>query len=446
MRLNSIRARMTLAFSLCIGILMLLAFQLLTWDARDAAEHNAHTLLEATARKVADDLTDDERRVPLSALPMEEREILRPESIALLVINGSNRVEERTPGRTPSWPHPNHDLWRFEGFPFETHRVLLALPWDKTEQALHRQAASLFVLGLFVTLVASAGAWLLVGRTLYPIGALARQAQTASVEDLHLRLNAPSADVEIVNLVSTLNGLLTRVADTVAAKGRFHAAASHELRTPLQAMSGHLELALNRERTNAEYRRFLVEANTYSQRLIDLTRDILLLHQLDAARSTLQMDVDLSDVCARTLALLGCPAEERGLKMQMGLAENVTIAAAPTHAEMLIRNLLENAVKYATPGGLVKITLESELGPAQLEIYNECPPLSPTDLEKLFEPFYRPDAARASDTGGSGLGLAICKALASANGWHLSLRQVKGGITATVLFGTGCNMTGPTLS
>jgi signal transduction histidine kinase len=434
-RLNSIRARMTLAFALCIAVLMLLACQLLAWYARNAAESNAHTLLEATARKVADDLTDDEHRVPLRDLPEEEREILRPESIALVVVNSHGQIEIRTPGEIPNWPHPSHSRWRIEGIPYGNHRVILALPWSKTERELRYQAALLFALGLFVTVAASVGAWILVGRTLTPIGALSRQAQTASVEDLHLRLNAPSADVEIVNLVSTLNGLLARVAETVAAKGRFHAAASHELRTPLQALSGHLELALHRDRTNEEYRAFLAEANLYSQRLIDLTRDILLLHQLDATHPTLQMDVDLADVCARTLKMLALPIEERALQVQTDLAEHVVIAAPPTHAEMLVRNLLENAVKYASPGGMIRVTLSSSTGQAQLDIYNACAPLSPADLEMLFEPFYRPDTARASDTGGSGLGLAICKALASTNGWQLSLRQTEYGITAWVLFG-----------
>src|SRR5579871_4427859 len=105
MHLNSIRARMTLAFALCIALLMLLACQLMIWFARNGAERNARTLLEATARKVADDLTDDEHQVPVQALPDEEREILRPENMALLVVNSRGQVEERSKGNVPGWPN-----------------------------------------------------------------------------------------------------------------------------------------------------------------------------------------------------------------------------------------------------------------------------------------------------------------------------------------------------
>ena len=100
----------------------------------------------------------------------------------------------------------------------------------------------------------------MVGRTLSPIDRLSRQAAAASVESLDVRLAAPSRDAEVVRLVATLNGLLQRLSDAAESRGRFYAAASHELRNPLQALLGHVEVTLDKERdregaTGAPWRR-----------------------------------------------------------------------------------------------------------------------------------------------------------------------------------------------
>jgi signal transduction histidine kinase len=90
-------------------------------------------------------------------------------------------------------------------------------------------------------------------------------------------MSSPSADQEMVELVSTLNGFLHRLSESVAVQGRFYAAASHELRTPLQALSGHLGLGLSSPRSSEEYRAILQEAHRQARRLKILVQDLLLL-------------------------------------------------------------------------------------------------------------------------------------------------------------------------
>ena len=249
-----------------------------------------------------------------------------------------------------------------------------------------------------------------------------------------IQLAPPSQDAEVQELVQTLNDLLARQNETIAARGRFYAAASHELRTPLQALSGHLELALQKSRTREEYHDTVQEANAQTRRLTSLVRDLLRLHQLEGNPRPPQEPVDLTEVCARTLRTLKNQAQARNLNVEVELAKEVIVAAASTHADILIRNLLENAVRYAIGSGTVRLRLFTVGSAAHLEIANTCETSALGSPEKWFEAFYRPDASRNLQLGGNGLGLAICKAVSAANGWQLSLNCEAGWVTAQVAF------------
>jgi len=291
----------------------------------------------------------------------------------------------------------------------------------------------LLAMSLFLTGLGALAAWELVGRTLSPIARLSNQARTASTDDLTVRLKPPSDDVEIVGLVETLNGLLSRAAETTASKGHFYSAASHELRTPLQALSGHLELALTRPRSAEEYKASIEEASVQARRLTDLVQDLLRLYRLDHAESVPKSVVhDLSAACRDSISEYQPLIKERNLHVSCALPDSVPICSPRTQIGVLIRNLIENAMNYADSGSEVSITVQVTDNQAVLEIFNKCSPSPDWDANRLFEPFARLDSSRSSHTGGTGLGLAICRAIAVANQWDLCLEQADGGVRASV--------------
>jgi signal transduction histidine kinase len=392
----------------------------LIWFSRRSAEVDADDFLNTTAHKVRRDLQAGEAEGDASELPEEEND-LRSENMAMMIVAPDGRIVTASQRHGPTWPRLG-DNWRVVGVPLDANTLVVGIPWAQTEKSLHRQALVLVCLGVMVVVLAAAGAWLLVGRTLSPIGSLSRQAQAASADSLCLRLLAPSEDAEMVGLVATLNGLLSRLSETAEARGRFYAAASHELRTPLQALSGHLEVGLSRERSLEEYREVVTEAYGQTRRLTSLVRDLLLLNQLDAVSVLPAPEpVDLADLCARVLQNCRPLIEQRGLQIRSEFGTEGETLLPPAHAEMLVRNLVENAVKYASPGGEVDVALTICGAKERLVIFNTCPALTPDVTDHLFEPFFRPDASRNSQTGGNGLGLAICKAISVANGWTLAL-------------------------
>jgi signal transduction histidine kinase len=373
----------------------------------------------------------------------EERDALRADNLAIRVVDRDGRTVLTSQKRVPAWPRMKDDGWRVTTVQLGLGTAVIGVPWEDTENALRTQTLVLAAVGLCVVLAAAGGAWMLVGRTLSPIGLLSREAQAASGDSLPVRLNAPSRDAEIVELVATLNHLLARVSKTTAAKGRFHAAASHELRTPLQALSGHLEVALSQECTADEYRATVAEALAQTQRLSSLVRDLLLLHELDVAVNAHPKEpVSVAEICERALAQLQPLLAQRSLHLHAELTAEGIALAPPMHVEVLARNLIDNAVRHARPAGEVRVAVSEHADGTTLTVANTCEAIPDWDAEALFEPFSRRDAARSAKTGGHGLGVAICSAVTAANGWKLTLEYDGGQVLATVRFPASREQTG----
>lgn len=412
---SSIRARMTGAFTLAVAALMAFTGGGLFLYARRRAEADVAGQLRAAARNFLIEVGRGDRSEVLSEME-EEDAALKADGIRLTVRDADGRLVAEAGGLRSGAASTGRQ--RVLRVPVGTNVATFAVSWDREARALAREGAGLLMLAFIVIAAAAIGAWALVGRTLLPIRALSRQANAASAETLSVSLEPSSRDAEVVELVGTLNGLLDRLSDAANARGRFYAAASHELRTPLQAQLGHLELGLSRDRTPAEYRAFMGEARLYSNRLIGLTHDLLFLNRLHAGSPVpLGEPLDLVDVCEDTLDLFRPVAEARGLCVSVEGPEAAPVTAPPAHLEMLVRNLIENALKYARPGG--RVCLRIQAPPPRLDVYNERDGEPIPDVDRLFEPFYRPDASRNSATGGNGLGLAICRAIAEADGWSV---------------------------
>ncbi|MEQ1935982.1 MAG: HAMP domain-containing sensor histidine kinase, partial [Fimbriimonadaceae bacterium] len=194
--------------------------------------------------------------------------------------------------------------------------------------------------------------------------------------------------------------------------------------------SGHLETALSQERSAEEYRVALVEAQLQSSRLSRLTRDILLLHQLQAPGGLSDERADLSDSVGTALAELGALLEARQLSVSGDFPQGIEVPGRQTYADAAVRNLIENAARYTTKGGCIQI----QLAMGCFTIANDCVFPPDVNLESFFEPFGRSDPSRNSSSGGNGLGLAVCRAIANANGWSVSLARTDTGILAKIDF------------
>ncbi len=431
---RSLRLRLTVLVTLLSALLLTLTWMMVTWGSQHLAEDRARTILKAVGSELKDDMED--YRTPAQEFPemveeLEETAAQFHERLALAWVR-QGQVVRHWPERGSPWRGSSPSEWRFSEQAFQDDKLVVALYFAENQKGLARQALVLGAVCFLVVVAAAAGAWLLVGRTLSPIGHLARQARRAGEPEVRLR--SPSDDAELLELVTTLNELLERLERTSAARSRFYAAASHELRTPLQALLGHLELALSKPRDVEQYLVVLSEARSQTRRQIRLTRDLLTLNRLEAEPGSMSEQVDLVEVCENEWLHLRETARQGGLQVEWTWPDSLPMCAPPGHLEMVVRNLLENAVKYCRLGGKVSVRLDSE--PARLTIFNACEPLPSQDFARLQEPFFRPDLSRQDCAGGHGLGLAIVNAIVERHGWCLQLRQDDSGFQSTVQFST----------
>ncbi len=300
-----------------------------------------------------------------------------------------------------------------------SHLLMAVLLHHRSAQAVWENLRPLYVLSGIAVTASAWGAWLIIGRTLLPIRQLAEQARSSQPEKGSAPLVAPSSDPEMVELVETLNDLLRRVAKGSEAKSRFYAALSHELRTPLQALTGHLELASSRPRSSEEYQALFSEVQEQARRLGCLVEGVLLLHRLELGAEAPLENVSVESVVDRWY--------EEEPRVRWKEREAVTVRCVSAHLEILLSNLISNALRH----GVADIEIEVGLSAADggvLRIVNSIGDPA-FDVASLSEPFTQ----RASRIG-NGLGIPIVQTICQTNGWRLSFQREGLEVTARIEF------------
>lgn len=209
----------------------------------------------------------------------------------------------------------------------------------------------------------------------------------------------------------------------------FVANVSHELRTPLTAVRGYVE-ALMEEPVSVEQRlKFLEVIERQTGRMERLVRDLLRLARLDAQQETADRHpCDTEALCQAVLTDLSGPIERQKLHTEIAVDPAARVVQAdPAKLHDALRNLVENAVNYSPEGGHVALAARVDGGQVALSVADQGPGLPESDLDRVFERFYRVDTSRARDQGGTGLGLSIVKHVIELHGGHVEAQNKPGG-------------------
>jgi len=216
----------------------------------------------------------------------------------------------------------------------------------------------------------------------------------------------------------------------------FVANISHELKTPIGALSILSEAVLGAADDPEAITRFATRMQTEAQRLSGLVQEIIDLSRLqdgDPLKSGETIDLVLAIKEASDQTALSATA--RNIDVVLGLPEKVEIAGSRDQVIMAVHNLIENAINYSPEGTRVAVALRTVDGIAEISVSDQGIGIPESALERIFERFYRVDAARSRATGGTGLGLSIVKHVATNHGGDVSVWSVEGaGSTFTIRF------------
>ena len=330
--------------------------------------------------------------------------------------------------RTSSWPPPVSKPYRTRTSAEATHRISVARDETAVRQTLWTLAI-VFAMGIPGALaLAMAGGYLLAGRMLAPVRAMAETARRITAESLSARLPVDDPRDEFGRLAGVFNETLSRLDTAFGQLRRFTADASHELRTPLTGIRSMGEVALQRSLTVHEYREVVASMLEEVDRLTRLVENLLLLTRAEAGRIPMTRTVvDISDLVATVSDSLRVLADEKDQAWTVDVAQPVTAVCDASILRHGVTNLVYNAIKYTPTKGMIRVAAtRSPAGDAVIEVQDTGPGIAAIHRERIFERFYRVDDARSRDTGGVGLGLAIARWAVDANGGRIELETEEG--------------------
>ena len=215
---------------------------------------------------------------------------------------------------------------------------------------------------------------------------------------------------ELAQLAEEFNQLTGRLQVNEEERRRFVSDASHELKTPLASIrlmtdSILQDASIDRETT----REFVADISDAADRLIHISQELLELDRLDQGRDLDRRAIDLNEQAEQIGRMLAPLAESAQVTMTLTLGEGCLVRCNDKDAGQILKNLMENAIKYNVEGGSVKVSVGERDGKAFVSVADTGIGIAPEHQSRIFERFYRVDKSHSKASGGTGLGLSIVK-------------------------------------
>jgi two-component system, OmpR family, sensor kinase len=298
----------------------------------------------------------------------------------------------------------------------------------RDESLLDLEQLLLIALPAALILASAAGYWV-AAAALRPVEAMRARAEEISTAAPDERLPVPATRDEVARLGDTLNEMLARIGDSIERERAFVADASHELRTPLAILRAELDLALAQGRSPEELRAALASAAEETDRLTQLSEDLLTIAQTERGELPLRLEpLRLCDTFEMVERRFARRAAEAGRAIEVADGDELEPRADRLRLDQAIGTLVDNALRY----GAGTITLSARQAPAvgergeatEIHVTDEGDGFPPEFLPRAFERFSR---APGVHDGGAGLGLAIVATVAAAHGGSAAAANRPGG-------------------
>jgi heavy metal sensor kinase len=451
--LRSIRLRLTLYFVGAMALVIVAIFSLIYFglEPRLLASVDA-TLIDAAARSVesaggrsGDDATRQIRLLTIAParLMALNGEVLAedanfPAGIALspemqaAALAGQRRIETLQVGQT--WYRLLTTGILANGESAATIQVAHTLD---NERGVLQDLRQLLTVAIPAALaLAGLGGWLLAGSALAPSERVRRKVDgIIQSGDLSRRVSADLPEDEIGRLAHTFDRLLERTEQSMQRERQFTADASHELRSPLTGVKGEISVTLSRVRSAEDYRDALAQLELSVDEMSVVVEDLLTLTRASAREASARHEtVDVGALVALVTERLGSIADAKHIRLigpptagdgspAVGLS---LVNGDRVRLQRVITNLIDNALRYTPEGGTIEARVSVENAEVRVDVQDTGIGIAPEHINRVFDRFFRADAARDRESGGTGLGLAIAKAIVDGHGGTLSVTSQLG--------------------
>jgi two-component system OmpR family sensor kinase len=431
----TIRTRLTLWYAAMLATILVGVAFFVVWRLRTDLVHGVDAALSSRAQQWRLSLEDPQ--TPKEKLDIEEVAIAaaakgaRKGTVTQVLTPGGAVIRSVGDRVRPLWRNGPLDRPYTIGTNSGGYRAM-AVPLQRSGDVLVvadatlplEQATRRLVLLLAIAIPAGialsvAGGYLLARRALGPIDRMSLEAAAIGADRLDARLDVPRLEDEVGRLARTLNGMLDRLQRAIVEQKRFTGDASHELRTPLSIMQSEIDVALRSHETPAGIRPVLASLREEVVRMGRIVESLLTLAQADEGRLELApLEVNVTEVARHVATRFGSHVTVEGN------GNHSTAWADPTRLDQLLTNLIDNAVKYGD-GSPVRVGVRSDERDIAVDVADKGPGIAQSELDHVFDRFYRVDEARSA--GGAGLGLAICRAIVDAHHGEITARSVPNG-------------------
>ena len=264
----------------------------------------------------------------------------------------------------------------------------------------------------------------LAGKSIEPLEKISLKTNQITQQNLNERVPETGTNDEIGQLTRAINSLLGRLEQALQREKQFTSDASHELRTPLAVLRGTLEVLIRKPRSAEEYETKVKTALMSIDRMSAMLDQLLALARVENGKNLVKEELELITFLEE-LADKITEEQAHPIQFQSLVGVPIYVATHEKSLEMILQNLLENAVKYSQVGGEVILRVGKEKE-AFIEVVDTGTGIASEYLEQIFDPFFRVQEALDHGIPGTGLGLAIVKKLAQESSIRLSVSSEKG--------------------
>ncbi len=301
--------------------------------------------------------------------------------------------------------------------------IQAAIPMEKIDEEI-KDVALIILLGLMLSCILFLSiSYFLAERILAPISHITNLAKEINSKDLAARIPLDVNRDELYELSFALNQMLDRLQYSFKHQKEFIANAAHELNTPIANLRLFVEQSINNQELPEDFHNNLIRQHEILSRSGRLLHNLMLLSNLELKQVIKLEPFDLKELIASVIADFQPLFEVKKIPLTTNLPESLITSGDREKLRRVVVNLIENAIKYNSPGAEIKIELKKSNHNQLLEISNGSEPIPENVIEHLFDQFYRVEKSRSQEFGGCGLGLTIVKEIVHLHGGEIQIKN-----------------------